>query len=200
MPRLASAAVLVGLAAAVPAVSADPPTAPPPRRVVVEATDPALADWTPRPATGFAAAWEKAVERDWIDARFKRTDTGPFFDCTAKYRLPGGWPRVPKAVGLKLGADGNAGALYDRATMRLLAGWTGGFLNQSDKRYGLLNTPTPKGELAFASPPGPGWASPGLTWDMPGRITYPLPKDWVKYRGLHVHGDRVALLYTVGGT
>ena len=34
--------------------------------------------------------WEKAVEKDWLDPRFKRTDTGPFFDCTAEYPLPGG--------------------------------------------------------------------------------------------------------------
>src|SRR5947209_12974905 len=89
MPRLLSAALLAGLFAAVPAISADPPTAPPPRPVVVEASDPGLADWTPRPATGKAEPWEKAVEKDWIDARFKRTDTGPFFDCTSEYTVPG---------------------------------------------------------------------------------------------------------------
>ena len=100
MQRFFSLAPFLGLLAVVPAGSAEPPTAPAPRRVVHEPTDPGLADWTPRPATGLAEPWEKAVEKDWIDPRFLRTDTGPFFDCTAEYPLPGGRHRIPKAVAI----------------------------------------------------------------------------------------------------
>ncbi len=165
---------------AVPA-PAVPPSAPPPR----PALDP-LADWTPRPATGIVEPWEQAIEANWIDARFREMNTGPFLNCTMDYPLGKDKQRVFKATVVKLGEKGDAGIVFDRCTMRLAAGWTGGYLNHSDRRFGLLNTPTPKGEMVFASPAGPGWADPEGMADVKGsKLTAPLPPKWVKYRGLY---------------
>ncbi len=159
-----------------------------------------LADWTPRAATGKAEPWEKAGDKDWIDPRFRLTDTGPFFNGTIDYPLGKGKERVYKATAVRLGDKGDAGVIFDRATMRLAAGWTGGYLLQSDRRFGLMNTPTPVGTMVFASPAGPGWADPEGKGDMRGAgTTLPLPKEWVKYRGLHLHGNQVVLSYAVGG-
>ncbi|HEV3436947.1 MAG TPA: DUF6797 domain-containing protein, partial [Gemmata sp.] len=89
----------------------------------------------------------------------------------------------------------------DRCTMRLAASWTGGYLNHTDQRFGLLNTPTPKGEMLFATSPGPGWAnSDGHGDTKVTRFTSPLPESWVKYHGLYICGNRTVLKYTVGKT
>ncbi len=177
--------------------SAQPEIAPPPRAALPAGIDPALADWTPRPATGKAEPWEKATDKDWIDARFREMNTGPALNCTMRYPLGKGQQTIYKATVVKLGAEGNAGLVFDRSTMQITAGWMGGYLNHSDRRFGLLNTPTPKGEMHFANPASPGWASPEGKWDAKGPFTQPLPKEWVRYRGHYLHGDRIVFKYTV---
>ncbi|MBN9121573.1 MAG: hypothetical protein J0I06_20900 [Planctomycetes bacterium] len=191
------------LVLALSAPPAELPVAPPPRPAglgLLPGADPSLADWTPRPALGHFEPWERATDKDWTDPRFREMDTGPFFDCTMRYPLGKGQQTVYKATVVKLGPKGEAAAVFDRNTLRLSAAWTGGFLNHSDRRFGLLNTPTPKGEMVFAAPAGPGWADPNGKWETAEkRFTAPLPKEWAKYRGLYVHGDRVVFSYTVGG-
>ncbi len=171
-----------------------PPLAPPPREV-----DLTLRDWTPRPATGKAEPWEKATDKDWIDPRFRDMNTGPALNCTLRYPLGNNSATIYKATAVKLGDSVAAGAVFDRNTLHLSAAWTAGFLNHSDRRFGLLNTPTPKGALQFAILPGPGWANPQGRWDPPAaRFTAPLPADWARYRGLYHHGSRVVFRYSVG--
>ncbi len=187
---------LLALLLATPATEL--PVAPAPR-AVPPAIDPALADWTPRPATGKAEPWEKMTDKDWTDARFREMNTGPFLGCTMRYPFDKGNETVYKALVVKLGEKSDAAAVFDRNTMRLSATWTGGFLNHSDRRFGLLNTPTPRGTLSTAAPVAAGWADPRGQWDARiKRITSPIPREWAQYKGLHVHGDRVILEYTVG--
>jgi hypothetical protein len=173
---------------------AQPQVAPPPRPVGL---DPALADWTPRP-TG-KEAWERATDKDWVDARFRAMDTGPVLNCTMDYPFGSGRQRVYKASVVRF-ADGKGGAVFDRSTCQLAAAWAGGYLAHSDRRFGLLNTPTPVGKMVFAAMSGPGWANPDGDWMPPrGRFTAPLPKEWVKFDGHSVHGDRVMWSYRIGG-
>src|SRR5262249_6870461 len=104
-----------------------------------------------------------------------------------------------KAAVVKLGAKGDSAAVFDRCTMRLSAAWTGGYLNHSDRRFGLLNTPTPKGDLSFAAPAGPGWADPDGKWHASApRFTAPLPSKWAKYEGHYLHGEHTIFAYRVG--
>lgn len=175
---------------------APPPAATPQTPLNPAAVPPALADWTPRPATGPALPWEKATDKDWVDARFRRTDTGPFLD--ASFRLPAARAKlVVKGTAIRVG-DG--GVLVDRNTLRTVAGWVGGYLTISDQRFGLLNTPTPAGTSRFAVPTGAGWADAAGRFDTRGAgITNPLPRDWVRYRGLSLHGNEVVLHSTVHG-
>ena len=170
------------------------PVAPAPRPVGL---DPSLADWTPRPIG--KEAWERATDKDWIDARFRTMDTGPALNCTMDYPFGPGKQRVYKASVVRF-ADGKGGAVFDRSTCQLAAAWTGGYLQHSDRRFGLLNTPFPVGKMLFAAASGPGWANADGDWmPPPGRFTAPLPKAWVKYRGHYVRGDRVAWAYDVNG-
>jgi hypothetical protein len=183
-------AVLIALVSLIPAPAA-PPEAPPPR----PAPDPALADWTPRPATGIAEEWEKAIEANWVDGRFRDMDTGPFLNCTMRYPLGKGHEMVYKATVVKLGDKG--GVVFDRSTMRMAAGWARGWLQHSDRRFGLMNTPTPKGEMVFAAPEGAGWAASDGKWEAAWKPTRPLPSDWAAFRGLYLCGNRTVLNYRV---
>src|SRR5262245_19500935 len=155
-----------------------------------------LADpaWTP-PPSGAGEPWERATDPDWVDARLRQMDTGPTFNGTMRY--PRGWGQVTvyKATAIRVGDKGEGGVIFDRNQLRLAAGWTGGWLNHSDRRFGLLNTPTPVGKMVFATPSGPGWEGP------PGKhpATAPLPHDWGRYNGLYLHGKRAVLSYTVQG-
>ncbi len=158
-----------------------------------------LMDWTPRPATGKAEPWEKATDKDWLDPRLRSMDTGPFFDATFDYWGPAGKTKVYRGTAIKLTPDGKAGVLFDRNQLRLAAGWTGRFLQHSDRRFGLLNTPSPAGTLAFATRAGLGWANPSGGWDNPHPATAPLPRDWGHYRGLYLHGSKVVLSYSIQG-
>jgi hypothetical protein len=184
--------VVAALIVVIPAPAA-PPEAPPPR----PALDPALADWTPRPAKGIVEDWEKAIETNWVDGRFREMDTGPFLNCSMRYPLGKDQPMVFKATAVKLGDK--AGVVFDRSTMRLAAGWAGGWLTHSDRRFGLMNTPTLSGEVVFAGGPGPGWAATDGGWDVAWKATRPLPSDWARFRGVYLEGDRTLLNFQVNG-
>lgn len=151
-------------------------------------------DWTPRPATGKAEPWELATDKDWIDPRFREMNTGPFLNGTMEYPHGKGKERVFKATAIKLGEKGDAGVIFDRCTMRLAAGWTGGWLNHSDRRFGLMNTPRPAGTERFSLLTGSGWKD---VVSKPPQ-TIPVPSATARYRGMYVHGDRVVLSYTIG--
>src|SRR4051812_47829342 len=96
------------------------PVAPPPRPAglgLLPGADPSLADWTPRPALGHFEPWERATDKDWIDARFRTMDTGPFLNCTMRYPLLKGNETVYKATVVKLGGKGEAAVAFDRNTL-----------------------------------------------------------------------------------
>jgi hypothetical protein len=205
MLRISPLPLFAVAVALVPAPAAESrPVAPPPRPVLDAGLDPALADWTPRPATGKAEPWEMATDADWKDGRFRQMDTGPFLNCTMDYPRDKGKERVFKATVVKLGEKGDAAVVFDRCTMRLAAGWAGGWLNHSDRRFGLLNTPTPKGGMVFASVTGPGWFAADQDDHFPTppplRPTIPLPKSVASYKGLYLHKGRVVLAYRVDQT
>ncbi len=166
-----------------------------------DAADAPSADpaWTPRPAVGNAPSWEKETDADWTDGRLRRMDTGPTFNATIDYPTWEGKTRSFKATAIKVGDRGEAAVLFDRNQLRLAAGWTGGFLQHSDRRFGLLNTPKPDGPLTFTTARGPGWAGPDGEWNAPTPATGPLPREWARYKGLYLHGPHVVLAYTVGG-
>jgi hypothetical protein len=154
--------------------------------------------WTPRPMTGEVPAYWKHTDKDWIDPRFREMDTGPFLDATFEYSLASRKSKVFKGTAIRLGEAGEAAVLFDRCQLRYAAGWTGGWLQHSDKRFGLLNTPKPVGEVQWTTRSGPGWADPKGEWASSHPATAPLPKDWAHFRGLSLYGKRVVLSYTVG--
>lgn len=160
-----------------------------------------IMDWTPRPAVGQAEPWEKMRDPQWDDARFRSMNTGPAQNATFRYQHGKDTVFVYKGTAVRLGEKGDACVIFDRATMRLAAGWTGGYLEHSVRRFGLLNTPTmpANGKAVFDTPSVSGWADvKGQFVDIPA-ATIPLPRDHVRYRGHYVHGDLVVFSYAVNG-
>ncbi len=152
--------------------------------------------WTPPPPTGPAADWEKMTDKDWIDPRLRAMDTGPTFNATFDYPTWQGKAKVYKGTAIRIGDKGEATVLFDRGQLRMVCGWTGGYLNHSDRRFGLLNTPTPAGEVAFTTSSGPGLSKEGGKWDGAPVPTVPLPIQWGAFNGMSFHGNRVILKYS----
>ena len=136
-----------------------------------------------------------------------RMDYGPFLAHSIGAPQPSDNTTL-KGVAIKLqggGAqvDANAGVLFDTQLMRYSAGWTGSeFLILKGVAFDGAHGPIPEvgGDVKFGTSQGPGWARPGTAdfKDPRPEPFGPLPKDWLRYRGLYVSGNRVALSYTVG--
>ncbi len=124
-------------------------------------------------------------------------DTGPFFSGTLGH--PGG--HTLKGIAIKLGEQGQASICYDTELLRVSCGWTGGFLKFNAFRFGLISAPLVDGAIQFTSPARPGCTPNGRFDDPRPNPPYgPLPRDFAHYEGLHLHGNRVVLAYTVGST
>ena len=153
----------------------------------------------------------KWTEQDSVDNRLQQMDVGRFYSATI-------WtPKemTLKGIAVRIGEKSEASILFDTELLRVVCGWTGEFLEFNPARYGIISPPKVGKEIAFHSPRQPGWsrgeggsrrakggkddshsAFPIPNSDFPKHG--PLPREWAKYRGLHLHGDRVVFEYTVG--
>ncbi|HTI70454.1 MAG TPA: DUF6797 domain-containing protein, partial [Candidatus Limnocylindria bacterium] len=109
-----------------------------------------------------------------------------------------------KAVTVRFGTNG--AACFDTGELRWSGAWTGGWLKLMGTPFDGTHRPPQNSRPAVVGTPlfgtshGPGWAR-GEDWRDPRTEPYiPLPRDWAKYRGLYVSGDRTVLRYTVGET
>jgi hypothetical protein len=158
-------------------------------------------NWTPPAPEVGAEPWQLETDKDWIDDRFRKTDTGPYLNATIDYEGPKGKVRSYKATAIKVGDKGEATVLFDRNQLRFAAAWTGGFLNISNRRFGLLNTPTPNGHMEFSTSSLAGWADEKGNFESSYPPTAPLPKEWAKFRGVFLaHPNQTVVKYTVGNT
>ncbi|MEM7234314.1 MAG: DUF6797 domain-containing protein, partial [Planctomycetota bacterium] len=106
-------------------------------------------------------------------------------------------------------SKGRAFQVFDTDTLRGAGGWTGkGFINWRSIVFDGSHGTHPRivGNRVYANAPGPGWARGDNDFEdvrVVGKdgVRYgPLSRDWAHWKGLYVHGDRVVLSYTVGGT
>ena len=105
-------------------------------------------------------------------------------------------------------AAGNAWVVFEHDTLRLAGAWTGdGFIDWEGINFNTRHVVRPRtvGELHFELADGPGWANPatGTFADArvvgaDGRRFGPLPREWMRYRGLYRSGERVVISYSVG--
>jgi hypothetical protein len=109
---------------------------------------------------------------------------------------------VPKGLVIRVSKDPEACVLFDTELLRVAAAWTGGWLHLAGRAYADDSNDFPwmKGEGVLSTARAPGWAKDGSFEDpRPAPGDGPLPRDWARYRGLYVHGDRVVIAYSVGG-
>ena len=140
---------------------------------------PTPASTTLTPAGQHAAAGRDPgaqAEGDWVDARWNRTDVGPFF--ASNLEIPGG--RIAKNLAIRIGDRSEGSISFDTESCVLRAGWLGGFLKFDAARFGLLRPPMIDGDLSFAF---------GASLRLPGSDS--------RYVGLHVNRKRVVVEYTI---
>ncbi|MFO0965930.1 MAG: DUF6797 domain-containing protein, partial [Gemmataceae bacterium] len=155
-------------------------------------------------------------------APFDEMDYGPFISAT--FQLPGG-NTVYRGVAVKFHVpiDGEklpepppppkkgkpapapkpaqCGVLFDCEMMRVAGYWSGGFITWNGVAFNGAHggNPGPAGTLHVATRPTPGWAKDGK-FDDPRAIPHgPLPRDYLKYKGLYRHEDGIVFSYTVNG-
>ncbi|MFK7852411.1 MAG: DUF6797 domain-containing protein [Akkermansiaceae bacterium] len=105
-------------------------------------------------------------------------------------------------------SKGKAWMLYEHDTMRLAACWSGDeFVDWRGIAFdGSHGTHTSiAGRKHFVSPDQPMWANPktGAFEDLrisgrDGKPYGPLPKEWVHFIGLEIHGEEPVIRYSVG--
>ena len=138
----------------------------------------------------------KWTEQDSVDNRVQAMDVGRFYSATI-------WTpqeMTLKGIAVRIGEKSEASILFDTELLRVVCGWSGDgkFLEFNPARYGIISPPKIGAEPAFHSPRQPGWSRDGEFRDPRPKPFGPLPREWAKYRGLHLHGDRVVFEYTVG--
>ncbi len=143
--------------------------------------------------------------------KYLRMDFGPALMWTLE-AAPGNIAYKGIAVRLDEGpggvSKGKAWMLYDYDTMRVAAAWTGDkFVDWRGIAFdGSHGTHTKiVGETAFVNPNTPGWANPAtggyeeVRFIATDKNPYgPLPRAWMRFKGMHQQGDRTILSYTVG--
>ena len=170
----------------------------------------------PRPLTTLRES-EDVIERR--DNQYELMDFGPALMWTYQVNEAekiSDWNIAQKGINIRLNpgdggiSKGRAWMVYDEDTMRVAAAYSGDEF--SDWRGiafdGSHGTHTRiKGDVAFLNADAPAWKHPRLdTWEdqriigRDGRHFGPLPKDWVHYKGLYYHEDKVVVRYTVGKT
>jgi len=103
---------------------------------------------------------------------------------------------------------GKAWIVVDHDTLRLAGAWTGeGFIDWEGINFNSRHVVHPRtiGDLQFETADAPGWANPATgnfedtrVIGADGRRYGPLPRAWVRYRGLYRSGERIVVSYDVG--
>ncbi|HYE07298.1 MAG TPA: DUF6797 domain-containing protein, partial [Planctomycetota bacterium] len=156
-----------------------------------------------------AIAWDETAwnAREAPTARrapWEAMDYGPF--VSASIDSDGPHRHVAnKGIAIRLDQGlTQAAVLFDTDLLQYSAGWTGGWLHYRGLIYdgGHGQNPQVAGEIAFSSPASPGCADPraavGSFADPRPQPYGPLPRDWARWRGLHLDGQRVTLSYDLG--
>ena len=151
----------------------------------------------------------RAGAADGLKKRWEQMEYGPYISGT--FTIDNDF--TFKGLLVRLDKEKQVYACYDEETFRVSGAWVGGFIDFANVIYDGEHhkQPKPKGTLQFTTRPGPGWAKDGSFEDPrkecgvkvePGaqcnQRSGPLGADWLKYKGLYLHGEKVVFSYTVG--
>jgi len=136
----------------------------------------------------------KQKEADWRDARYEKVKFGSF--VSGHIATPKG--ATHKGIAIRVGNKNGGTMVFDTDLCAWRTGWTGGFLKTDPTRYGLIRALKPQGNVVYSRSPMPGGAKNFSFRDPRSTKHGPLPRDWMKYLGAHVNGQRVVLEYSLG--
>ncbi len=130
---------------------------------------------------------------------------GPVLTCTV--HAPGSKESrlvAMKGLVIKLGDKDESYVCFDTDTLRMAAGWTGGFLKLEKTNIGTykgdgLGAGEIAGQVQWRTADGPGWSAEESFKDPRREKAGPLPKENGRFRGFHLHGSRVILSYDIEG-
>jgi cytochrome c5 len=169
----------------------------------------------------------RAVARPWTTvafllATYRESPTRPRRTAAAQLKgaqldaVTPGANIAQKGIAVRLDAGaggvaaGRAWVVFEHDTLRLAAGWTGeGFIDWEGINFNGRHVVRPRtlGTPHFETADAPGWANPATgRFDDPrlvgadGRRFGPVPRTWMRFRGLYRAADRIVLSYNVGGT
>jgi hypothetical protein len=116
-----------------------------------------------------------------------------------------------KGIAVKLGADGARRDAFRHECVRMAGGWTGGWVETSGRclrRWTMAQVHGPSRVQQFSSRIIRAGLEQKWRFFRSAKTTHrtgrgkiplgPLPREWAKYRGLYLHGDRVVFAYSVG--
>ena len=130
--------------------------------------------------------------------RWNQTELGPTFSASLKPSGKGErWEQSPKVIAVKVGENGNAGVGFDTELLRVVSGWTEGFIRVNPGRNALLDHHSARGVGQFVTKRSPGWTYNGQ-WMSHPKNRGPMPSHQGRYGGLYMHEERVVFSYTVG--
>ncbi len=141
----------------------------------------------------YPPGWRVKTGQPWRDM-----DYGPYLSTAVAANANN---LTYKGVVIPLTPDLAGGAVvFDTDLLRYAAGWTDGLIDFVDVAYNGWHQrfPSIEGKLLWENPVEPGWAKAGSFEDTRSVPFGPLPKDWARWEGLYLHGNRVILSYTVG--
>jgi len=109
-----------------------------------------------------------------------------------------------KGLVIKLGDADEGYVCFDTDTLRMAAGWTGGFLKLQKTNIGTykgegMGAAEIAGEMQFRTLEGPGWSREESFTDPRAEKAGPMPKQEGRFKGFYLNRNRVVLSYTVEG-
>ncbi len=155
-------------------------------------------------------AWAQVASAGGNDrvSEWEGLDYGPF--VSASITQPTGV--TVKGIAVKLatvtvnGTPTPVSICFDSQLMRVSGGWTGGFLHFNNVAFTGEHGPTPSiaGAMKFQTSVSPVWAGKDGSFTDPRIALYGepfggTPRDYLHYKGLYRHGDKVIFSYTVNG-
>ena len=160
------------------------------RRLVVNGIYWCLNSEAPR---RYPPGWRAKTGQPWRDM-----DYGPYLSTAVAANANN---LTYKGIVIPLTPDLAGGAVvFDTDLLRYAGGWIDGLIDFADVAYNGWHQsfPSIEGKLLWENRVGPGWAKDGSFEDARAVPFGPLPKDWVHWKGLYLHGNQVVLSYTVG--
>ncbi len=158
-----------------------------------------------RAAEDETAAKERASAGQKAPAKGSQMIYGPVF--TYGIEAPGPKdlrPVASKGLVIRLGEKDEACVCFDTDTLRMAAGWTGGFLKLERTNIGTYKgegtgAAEIAGEVQWRTADGPGWSLEESFRDPRAEKAGPLPRERGRFKGFYLHGNRVVLSYEVEG-